>query len=564
MSLFTTTDEIISTYKTQSLQSQFISMIEETIDKEKLLSQKFPPDFISPEKNGKIYFKMTNDTEIHRFFQYKDGLNFDPNKFNPSGCCSGGGLYFTKLENLYRFKDFGKNIRPLFVPNGVPIYDELCTDSSHKGQCPNVSIKSKAPIIYLLPKIKLGSSQSINLLFDETKMLDIPSLQYDPSTSIYDFMRMDDVIYLKSQMINTNNNMITPYMYLSDNLAYLNHYRNSYYNMYKYFCCNINSKMIQRGKRQPKYKEFIHSEVKCFILENNYNELFDNIYYKKYFLNSFYNNTPNYYYKDTFVTVSELFYIFLKHQDKSFLHFMKNEYFPRFISLPNIVNAMKPCVQLNIPRAVDNIKTDIENLIDMNIAELIVKYKGKISGSLAVKNFTGMNWKCNDIDVYLPAIEYDKTADSLWDHPLLKDIRESVENTAYVDEYPPKTQSYNMTGIDSIINVKQKNNINIQFIFVNVEPFEFIKDNFDFDFCKCCYNMIDSTYEIAHPNLNTIQDGRIDKAYMDKILKYDMTDNYSVYRAAKTMERIIKYIERGFNITNLNEFLDCIEKLFDD
>ena len=132
MSLFTTTDEIISTYKTQSLQPQFISMIEETIDKEKLLSQKFPYEFISPEKNGKIYFKMTNDTEIHRFFQYKDGLNFDPNKFNPSGCCSGGGLYFTKLENLYRFKDFGKNIRPLFVPNGVPIYDELCNDSSHK------------------------------------------------------------------------------------------------------------------------------------------------------------------------------------------------------------------------------------------------------------------------------------------------------------------------------------------------------------------------------------------------------------------------------------------------
>jgi len=30
------------------------------------------------------------------------------------------------------------------------------------------------------------------------------------------------------------------------------------------------------------------------------------------------------------------------------------------------------------------------------------------------------------------------------------------------------------------------------------------------------------------------------------------------------MERIIKYIERGFNITNLNEFLDCIEKLFND
>ena len=43
-----------------------------------------------------------------------------------------------------------------------------------------------------------------------------------------------------------------------------------------------------------------------------------------------------------------------------------------------------------------------------------------------------------------------------------------------------------------------------------------------------------------------------------------MEDNYSVYRAAKTMDRIVKYIERGFTITNLNEFFDYIEKLFDN
>jgi hypothetical protein len=39
----------------------------------------------------------------------------------------------------------------------------------------------------------------------------------------------------------------------------------------------------------------------------------------------------------------------------------------------------------------------------------------------------------------------------------------------------------------------------------------------------------------------------------------DEKDNYSVYRAAKTIERLVKYIERGFRITNIDYFLNQIE-----
>jgi len=538
MSLFNTTNEIISTYKTQSLQSQFISMIEETIDKEKLLSQKFPPDLISPEKNGKIYFKMTNDNEIHRLFQYKDGLNFDPNEFRPSGCCSGGGLYFTNLENLHLFKGFGKNIRPLFVPNGVPIYDELCTDSSH--MCLKTSIKSKAPIIYLLPKIKLGSAQAINLLFN-------------PINKSY------------------NNKMIEDYMYLSDNLPYLNYYRDFYYKTYKiYFDAvngnskialqvNGNSKVALHKQRHPDQAQYIHCEVKYLILQKCYNKLFDIIYYKMKFIDTLYNNSRNFAYENKTVTVSELFYIFLKHQDKTFLKFMKNEYLPRFMQLSHIVKALEPSIELNIPLAINNIKENMEKTIDKNIYDMILKYKGKISGSYALKYLTGMDWKCNDIDIYLP-VNLDKLPSN--NCIFRNEIVNTVGNTAKVDY--GLSQDYNMSNIDEIMNVEQTNGIKLQFIFVKIEPFEFIKDNFDFDFCKCCYNISDSTYEIAHPNLNTIQYGRIDKAYMDKISSYYMKENYSVYRAAKTMDRITKYIERGFIITNLDEFFGCIEKLFDD
>jgi hypothetical protein len=117
-----------------------------------------------------------------------------------------------------------------------------------------------------------------------------------------------------------------------------------------------------------------------------------------------------------------------------------------------------------------------------------------------------------------------------------------------------------MTNIDEIINISQKNGIKLQFIFVKVDPFEFIKDNFDFDFCKVCFRPETETFVCNQQGSGIV--GKIDQAYMDKISKYNMGDNYSVYRAAKTMDRIAKYIERGFTITNLAEFFDCLEKLF--
>ena len=40
------------------------------------------------------FVKLTNENECHNNFQYKDGLNVDTIKFNPTGLCQPGGLYF--------------------------------------------------------------------------------------------------------------------------------------------------------------------------------------------------------------------------------------------------------------------------------------------------------------------------------------------------------------------------------------------------------------------------------------------------------------------------------------
>ena len=175
--LFTTTDEIINIYKTKSEHKKFIADLEETFsDEYNLLVLNISE--AKPEANSKIHFKITKRKENHRGFQYKDGMNFNTEPFIPSGCCSGGGLYFTSLENLHMFSQFGVNIRPIIVPSAVPIYDEVCTMTSDgHDRCHKYHYKSKAPSVYMLPKIKIGSDESIKLLYNP-----ITNLMYNPKT----------------------------------------------------------------------------------------------------------------------------------------------------------------------------------------------------------------------------------------------------------------------------------------------------------------------------------------------------------------------------------------------
>lgn len=77
-------------------------------------------------KNVKCY-RLTNKKEIHRNFQYKDGLNIDPVKFSPSEECSPGGMYFFSEEQIYMFGNYAFNvywIREVTFPDDAQIYVE--------------------------------------------------------------------------------------------------------------------------------------------------------------------------------------------------------------------------------------------------------------------------------------------------------------------------------------------------------------------------------------------------------------------------------------------------------
>jgi hypothetical protein len=73
-----------------------------------------------------MYYKMMRNDFIHHGFTYKLGLNVDTIKFNPTGSCLPGGLYFTDIDNLGTFFEFGNLIAIIKIPNDALVYKEPC------------------------------------------------------------------------------------------------------------------------------------------------------------------------------------------------------------------------------------------------------------------------------------------------------------------------------------------------------------------------------------------------------------------------------------------------------
>ena len=69
------------------------------------------------------YYKIFNAEENHNGFQYQDGLNVDtiPFNSNPRDSCCEGGFYFTTIEHIFKFLDYGCYLREVEVPKDVTI-----------------------------------------------------------------------------------------------------------------------------------------------------------------------------------------------------------------------------------------------------------------------------------------------------------------------------------------------------------------------------------------------------------------------------------------------------------
>ena len=83
------------------------------------------------------FFKFINKEKKHNGFSYVDGLNSDTNDFNPTKECSIGGLYFTTIDYIYKFRQYGSYLCEIIIPD-----DALCYIECTKIKANKIFIKS--------------------------------------------------------------------------------------------------------------------------------------------------------------------------------------------------------------------------------------------------------------------------------------------------------------------------------------------------------------------------------------------------------------------------------------
>ncbi len=446
-------------------------------------SNKMYAQYINNEPQ--IYFKLTISSNTSRGFQYKTGLNVDSNQFKPYGCCSGGGLYFSKLENIHQFVGFGKYLTPIIVPKNIPIYQE--THSPQCGHHTNAYEKLKAPCIFVLPRIRIDKEIANNLIVKASE----------------------------------KNKIFEPYKYWNSNDPQL---------MFKFMRCSSNWGMerafcavnlwFELDKKSPPF------ELKLKI--------------------------------DLDQAIKSAFKI----RNKDSLECFTCKILPHYIDKNK--HLVKPIVQLNLDT------NSFASKFNSDITNIFTKCGAVIAGSHVLKHITNSDFTSNDIDVYI----HEKNL------PLFFEISKySYTTKNYQDNIESNNiicNRYNMTDIHCVFdvwcqcqnqgklckngNIRKKFIKTYQMIVVKTDPTKFIKENFDFDMCAIGFDFATGNFVnlISRDDYSVMN---IQDSYIDKMTG-TQADSYSNYRANKTSERIVKYINRGFNIKNYKEFLyEIIDKM---
>ena len=73
---------------------------------------------------GFKFVKILANNLTHHGFEYKEGLNIDSVKFNPTGMCSAGGLYFTDLDKIHMYLHYGIKFSYVIIPDEALVYIE--------------------------------------------------------------------------------------------------------------------------------------------------------------------------------------------------------------------------------------------------------------------------------------------------------------------------------------------------------------------------------------------------------------------------------------------------------
>jgi len=76
------------------------------------------------EVNSCVFVKLTMEDNTRRNFEYREGLIVDTIPFNPTGECLPGGMYFTDLNDMPFWINYGPIIWTVTIPKNAWVYVE--------------------------------------------------------------------------------------------------------------------------------------------------------------------------------------------------------------------------------------------------------------------------------------------------------------------------------------------------------------------------------------------------------------------------------------------------------
>jgi hypothetical protein len=266
--------------------------------------------------------------------------------------------------------------------------------------------------------------------------------------------------------------------------------------------------------------------------------------------------------------------------DTCFIHYLKNQFFPSFFN-----KNFKNKEYLNTSSFVfnkDSIINSIDNDLQQKLPHFFLKWLKDnnciLSGSFILKHIINADWISNDLDFYC-----------LHSMQSLRDITRLLNNNNIMFSSKSSNMStYHMDDIKNMISFElsnddsdfvnflinngsaanfKSNSIKIQIMFIDnyQSPWDFIQKNFDFDIVMNAFvfnnNNIKPELLTSHNDLNNFHLATISDSYINT-MNHKGIRSYSNYRAAKTTERAIKYMKRGFVISNIDQFLHHVLDTF--